>query len=53
MSPLMIRGLLCLGDWGRRDLIDMPEVVAVIRASRLGKKRARSISESSEDGSNS
>ena len=31
----------------------MPEIVAAIRASRLGKKRAHSISQSSESGSNS
>lgn len=38
----MIRAFLCLGDWGKRDLIDMPEIVAAIRMSRLKKKRARS-----------
>jgi hypothetical protein len=47
MSPATIRACLCFGDWGRRDLVDMREVTAVIRASRLGKKRARSNSESS------
>ena len=50
MSPSTIRACLCLGDWGKRDLVDMQEIVAAIRASRLGKKRARSIS-SSESGS--
>ena len=33
---------------GKRDLIDMPEIVAVIHTLRLGKKRARSNSQSSE-----
>lgn len=53
MSPSMIRAFLCLGDWGRRDLIDMPGIVAVIRTSRLRKKRAHSISESSESDNDS
>ena len=52
MSPSTIRACLCYGDWGRRNLVDMREVTAVIRALRLGKKRARSNSEaSSESGS--
>ena len=42
MSPSMIHAFLCLGDWGKRDLIDMPEIVAVIRTSCLGKKHAHS-----------
>ena len=49
MSPSTIRACLCFGDWGRRDLVDMREVTAAIRASRLGKKRARSNSESSSE----
>ena len=52
MSPSMIHAFLCLGDWGKRDLIDMPEIVAVIHTSRLGKKcahyAAHSNSQSSE-----
>ena len=40
MSPSMICAFLCLGDWGKRDLIDMPEIVAVIHISCLGKERA-------------
>ena len=50
MSPSMIHAFLCLGDWGKRDLIDMPEIVAVIR---LGKKHAHSNSQSSESESGS
>ena len=46
----MIHAFLCLGDWGKRDLIDMPEIVAVIR---LGKKHAHSNSQSSESESGS
>jgi hypothetical protein len=38
----MIRASLCLGDWGKKDLVDMSELVEAIHASRLGKKRARS-----------
>ncbi|KIL63554.1 hypothetical protein M378DRAFT_53484, partial [Amanita muscaria Koide BX008] len=30
LSPTMIRAFLCLSDWGKRDLIDMPELVAAI-----------------------
>jgi hypothetical protein len=36
LSPSMIRAFLCLGDWGKKDLVDMPELVSAIRASRLG-----------------
>ncbi len=43
----MIRAFLCFGDWGKKNLVDMPEVVGAIRASRLGKKRVRSESVSS------
>jgi hypothetical protein len=53
MSPSTIRACLCFGDWGRRNLIDMQEIVAAVRASRLGKKRARSISESSSESGSS
>ena len=53
MSPSMICAFLCFGDWGKRDLIDMPEIVAVIHTSRLGKKHARSNSQSSEPESGS
>ena len=49
MSPSTIRACLCFGDWGRRDLVDMRDVTAAIRASRLGKKHARSNSESSSE----
>ena len=54
MSPSMICAFLCLGDWGKRDLIDMPEIVAVIHTSCLGKKHAHSnFSQSSESKSGS
>ena len=53
MSPSMIHAFLCLGDWGKRDLIDMPEIVAVICTLRLGKKCAHSNSQSSESKSGS
>ena len=53
MLPTMIHAFLCQGDWGKRDLIDMLEIVAVIRTSRLGKKHARSNSQSSESKSGS
>jgi hypothetical protein len=53
MSPSTIRASLCFGDWGRRNLVDMREVIAGIRASRLGKKRARSNSESSSESGSS
>ena len=50
MSPSMICACLCFGDWGKRGLVDMQEIVAAIHASRLGKKCAHSVS-SSESGS--
>ena len=53
MSPSMIRAFLCPGDWGKRDLIDMLEIVAVIHTSLLGKKCAHSNSQSSESESGS
>ena len=37
MSPSMIHAFLCLGDWGKRDLIDMLEIVVVICTLHLGK----------------
>jgi hypothetical protein len=53
MLPSTIRAHLCFGDWGKRNLVDMQEIIAAIRASRLGKKRARTISESSSEFSGS
>ena len=53
MSPSMICAFLCLGDWSKRDLIDMPEIVAVIHTSCLGKKCALSNSQPSESESGS
>ena len=38
---------LCLGDWSKRDLISMPEVIEGIHTSCLGKKHIHSSLKSS------
>ena len=49
LLPSMIHAFLCLGDWGKKDLVNMPELVGAIRASHLGKKHAQSKSLSSNE----
>jgi hypothetical protein len=48
LSPASIRANLCFGDWARKDLVDMPELVEVIR---MQSKRKRAISEVTETSS--
>ena len=41
LSPASIRANLCFGDWARKDLVDMPELIEVIRL-QSNRKRVRS-----------
>ena len=49
LSPSMIRSFLCFGDWGRKDIVDMDDIVMGIRQARLGRKRPLSDSETSDE----
>ncbi|KAF8236982.1 hypothetical protein L208DRAFT_1249853, partial [Tricholoma matsutake] len=40
LSPSMIHAFLCLGDWGTKDLVDIPKLVGAVCVSCLGKKHA-------------
>lgn len=46
LSPAMIRAFLCFGDWSRKGVVDMNNIIAGIRKSRLGRKRGLSESSS-------
>jgi hypothetical protein len=39
LSPLSIRSIMCFGDWGRKDLVDMPDLIEAI-GGKKSKKRA-------------
>ena len=45
----MTWAFLCLGDWGKKDLVNIDDIVAAIHKSRLGQKRASSEAESSHE----
>jgi len=39
LSPLSIRSILCFGDWSRKDLVHMPDLVAAVSDKEKLKKR--------------
>ena len=47
LSGTSTRAILCLGSWGRSDLLQMSDLVAAVSARR-GKKRKRASNESGE-----
>ena len=39
LSPFSIRSILCFGDWSRKDLVHMPDLVAAVDDKQKLKKR--------------
>jgi len=39
LSPFSICAILCFGDWSRKDLVDMPDLVAAVNDKQKSKKR--------------
>ena len=39
LSPSSIRSLLCFGDWSRKDLVHMPDLVEAVGGKEKSRKR--------------
>lgn len=50
LSAESIRAFLCLGDWGRRDLIDMKDIMEAVDTKRKRKQRDLSDAEEEDGG---
>lgn len=50
LSPASIRAHLCLGSWGRHDLLLMDDQVAAVKPSMVKKRKIEVVDIASEDG---